>query len=119
MRYLRRMITDGLTRRTLLLTLALLCGNVGSARADGNDDDDDNGDHYRAGRAVQQGQARPLAEILTAIRSRVGGEVIGVEFKRKDGRYVYKLKVVTPAGWLHELSVDAATGAIVKREEDD
>src|SRR5690242_4449101 len=84
--YLRRTMTDVPTRRMLLLALALLIGSAGAVRAD--DDDDDDGDHYRAGRAVQQGEARPLAEILAAIRPQLGGEVIGVDFKRKDGRYV-------------------------------
>ena len=102
------------TRRTLLLGLALLSAGAGLAHADDDDDDD----HYRAGRAVGQGRARPLADILNLLRDQLGGEIVGIKFKSKDGRYIYKLKVVTPAGQLREISVDAATGEIVKSEED-
>ena len=81
-------------------------------------DDDDDSDHNRASRAVEQGRARPLAEILNKVQARLGGEMIGVEFKRKDGRLVYKLKVVTATGRLREVSVDAMTGEIMKNEDD-
>ncbi len=101
----------------LLFALAVLPASTPLAHAD-DDDDDDDADHYRAGRAVTQGQARPLAQILAAIQAQLGGEVVGVKFKRKNGRYVYKLKVVTPAGGLREVSVDAATGDIVQNEDD-
>ena len=105
------------TRRTLLLALALLPAGAGLAYGDSDDDDDDK-DNNRASQAVAQGAARPLAEILNQVRDRLGGEIIGLKFKHKDGRYVYKLKVVTPAGQLREVSVDAATGEIVNSKED-
>ena len=102
------------TRRTLLLTLALLPASASLAYGDDDDDDDQN----RASRALEQGRARPLAEILNSVRARLGGEVVGVKFKRKDGRQVYKLKLVTPNGRLREVSVDAMTGEIMKSEDD-
>ena len=81
--------------------------------------DDDDDDHNRASRAVGQGRALPLTEILKKVQARLGGEVIGVEFKGKRGFLVCKLKVVTPAGRLSEISVDATTGDIVMSKEDD
>jgi uncharacterized membrane protein YkoI len=105
------------TRRTLLLALALLPASTGLGYGDDDDDDDDK-DHNRASQAVEQGAARPLAQILDQVRGRLGGEIIGLKFKHKDNRYVYRLKVVTPAGQLREVSVDAATGEIVNSKED-
>jgi uncharacterized membrane protein YkoI len=105
------------TRRALLFALALLSASAGRAYGDNDDDDDDN-HHNRASRAVGQGLALPLAEILNKVRALLGGEMIGFEFKRKDGRLVYKLKVATPTGRLREVSVDAMTGDIVKSKED-
>jgi uncharacterized membrane protein YkoI len=105
------------TRRTLLLALALLPLGTKAVYGDDDDDDDDK-DHNRASRAVQQGAARPLAEILNKVRTQIGGDIVGLKFKSKDGRYVYKLKVVTPTGQLREVSVDAATGEIVKDGDD-
>ena len=105
------------TRRTLLFALVLLSASVGVAYGDNDDDDDDN-DHNRASRAVGQGLALPLAEILNMVRARLGGQIIGLKLKSKDGRLVYKFKVVTPAGQLREISVDAMTGDIVNSKED-
>jgi uncharacterized membrane protein YkoI len=103
------------TPRTLLLALALLSASAGLAYGD----DDEHGiDHDRASRAVEEGRARPLAEILNQTGTGLGGEVIGVEFDSKHGRYVYEFKVVTPTGQLREVYVDAMTGEILKSEED-
>jgi uncharacterized membrane protein YkoI len=112
---------DAVTRRSLLLALALLSASAGLARGDNDtdhDSDSDDDDHDRASRAVAQGRALPLAAILNRVGNQLGGEVIGVEFKRKDGRLVYRFKVATPTGRLREVSVDAMTGEIVKSKED-
>jgi uncharacterized membrane protein YkoI len=112
---------DAVTRRSLLLALALLSASAGLARGDNDtdhDSDSDDDDHDRASRAVAQGRALPLAAILHRVGGLLGGEVIGVEFKRKDGRLVYRFKVATPTGRLREVSVDAMTGEIVKSKED-
>jgi uncharacterized membrane protein YkoI len=114
MRYPAWPMTSATTRRSLLLALALLPAGAGLAYGDSDDDDD----HNRASRAVAQGRALPLAEILNKVGGLLGGEVIGLEFKRKDGRLVYKFKVATPTGKLREVSVDAMTGEIVKSKED-
>jgi len=73
-------------------------------------------DYDQARRAVQSGEALALAEILTRVRSDLGGEVVGVEFERKRERWVYEFKVIDPAGRLWEVYVDAATAQILKRE---
>jgi uncharacterized membrane protein YkoI len=115
MRYTGRPMKTTTTRRTLLLALALLPERSGLAYGDDDDDDDDDDkDHSRASRAVEQGGARPLADILNQLHGRLGGEIVGMKFKRNNGRYVYKLKVVTPAGQLREVSIDAATGEIMQ-----
>ena len=99
------------TRRSILLaaTCAVATMAAGLAHADG----DDYRDHYRARRALAEGRARPLAEVLERVRNRLGGEVVGVEFEREDGRYVYEFKVVTPTGLLREVYVDAETAEIL------
>lgn len=109
-------------RTALLLGLALTGAAGGLARADDDDDDDRKGrhgrDHERARRALEEGRARPLAEILEAVRDRLDGEVIGVEFEREDGRYVYEFKVVGADGRLREIEVDALSAEILKIEDD-
>lgn len=75
-------------------------------------------DYDRARRAVEEGEALPLAELLFKVRDKLGGEVVGVSFERKRRRWVYEFKVIDPAGHLWEIYVDAATAEILRREED-
>ncbi len=102
------------TRRTLLIAFALLLSRAGFAGADDDVDDD----HDEARRAVEEGRARPLAEILDRIAPRLGGKVIGVEIEREQGRYFYEFKVVAPDGRLKEIHVDAMTGEMLRSEKD-
>lgn len=98
-------------RIATFLVLALMAAGCGTqAWADD--------DHERARRAVQSGRALPLAEILQRLDGRLGGEVIEVEFEREDGRYVYEFKVITPAGRLREIYVDALSAEILEIEDD-
>ena len=73
-------------------------------------------DSDRARHAVERGEALALADILTRVRSDLGGEIVGVEFERKRDRWVYEFKVIDPGGRLWEVYVDAATADIVRRE---
>ncbi len=107
----------GLDRRTLLLSLALLLAPAGIVLGD-DDEEEDEHDHDRARHAVERGRARPLAEILARVRDRLQGEVVGVEIERKNGRYVYEFKVITAAGRLREVYVDAMTAEVLETKED-
>jgi uncharacterized membrane protein YkoI len=115
MRYLMAMKTMLNRRAALLLGFALCCAASGLALAGDRDDDRD---HERARRALEEGRARPLAEILDRVGGQLGGEVVGVEFEREKGRYIYEFKVVAPDGRLREVYVDAMTAEILKSEDD-
>lgn len=91
----------------LLLALAF-----GAARADDVGPD-------TAARLLKEGRIRPLADIVEAAKSKVPGEMIGVELELEDGVYVYDLKFLRPNGRVQEVEVDAATGNILKIEDDD
>ena len=88
-----------------------------SSRSSGVRADDE--DHDLARRALEQGRALPLADILAKVTPRVPGKVIEVELEVDDGTLVYDLKVLTPQGRLQEIEVDAATGKILEIEDDD
>lgn len=104
-------------RRTFLLLLALLC--AGSSPAHSSDRErGEYHDHDRARRALEAGQALPLSAILDRVGHRLGGQVVGVEFDRDKGRYVYEFRVITPSGRLREVHVDAKTAEILKSEDD-
>jgi uncharacterized membrane protein YkoI len=58
----------------------------------------------------------PLSDILARVRPELGGEVVGVAFRRKRDLWIYEFRIITPAGRLDEIYVDAATAHILKRE---
>jgi uncharacterized membrane protein YkoI len=75
-------------------------------------------DHDQARWAVERGEALPLSDILARVRSDLGGEIVGVSFERKRGRWIYEFKVIGAGGRLVEVYVDAASAQILKREDD-
>jgi len=80
--------------------------------------EDDDHAYDRARRAVDRGETLPIAEILERLKTRVPGEVVGVEFEHEHGRWVYEFKVIDNRGRLLEVYVDAQTGAVLSMEED-
>ncbi len=90
--------------------LLLLAGAIAQA---------DDVDHELAHRLLQEGRIRPLAEVIDEVRGDVPGELIEVELELEDGVYVYELKIQRPDGRIQEVEADAATGKIVKVEDDD
>jgi uncharacterized membrane protein YkoI len=94
--------------RTLVLAAALLVLGGTSAFA---------GDHEEARRAVEAGEIRPLAEILTTIKGKIPGEVVGVKLEREAGAWMYELRVVDGQGRLFEIHVDAKSGQVERTKE--
>lgn len=66
--------------------------------------------------AVRRGEIRPYAEILPVATKALPGEVVSVKVKRRHGRLVYELKIITAEGRLREIYIDATTLEIVKVE---
>ncbi len=95
---------------TVLLTVAV-------AHADDRSERDDD-DHDEARHALEEGHVLPLADILASVTSEIEGEVVGVEFERQDGLYFYEFKVITPAGRLREVRVDAMSAVVITNEGD-
>lgn len=74
-------------------------------------------DHDDARRAVEAGEIRPLAEILTAIKEKLPGDVVGVKLEREAGVWAYELRVVDHNGRLFEIHVDARSGQVQQTKE--
>lgn len=107
-----------LSCRTLrALSVVLLATALASAALPGAARADDD-DHDRARSALEQGKARPLAEILKAVRPRLGGRIVDVDFDNENGVYVYEFKVIQPDGRVREVYVNAQTGRIMRVEAD-
>ena len=89
---------------TALVVLAMLAA-APAAEAQGRQ----NG----ARRAVDSGDARPLGEILSQVRSRYPGNLLDAQLVRRNGRPVYQLRILGPGGQVQVLSVDARTAEIL------
>jgi uncharacterized membrane protein YkoI len=114
-------MTTLIGRRQFLLAVAALLAGGGAAHADDDnkgDDEGDEDDHDRARRALEEGQARPLNEILAIVEGELGGRIVRVELERRRGRYIYEFRVITPSGELGEVYVDAMSAEILKRDGD-
>ena len=77
-------------------------------------------DHERAREALRRGEVLPLTRILPIVQRRVPGDgiEIDVDDDDDDGRIKYEVKVLTAAGRVLEVELDARTGTILKVEED-
>ena len=101
--------------RPFALILIALVAAIGAPRSAAGDDSD----HDLARRLLEQGRILPLAEIVDKVRSEIPGEMLEVEFETDDGAYIYELKILRPDGRVQEIEVEAASGKIVKIEDDD
>jgi uncharacterized membrane protein YkoI len=111
-----RMIADVL-RAWIAVTL-LVTSHAASASDDEHEWEDDDHAYDRARRAVERGEALPIAQLLERLQARVPGELVGVDFTREHGRWVYEFRVVDDGGYLLEIEMDAQTGRILSMEED-
>jgi uncharacterized membrane protein YkoI len=73
-------------------------------------------DHDWARDAVRAGEIRSLAEILKRMEREFVGQVLEIELERDDGRIVYAVELLTPAGHVVELTYDARTGVLLETE---
>ena len=86
------------------------------AVADDEGEYDERHDHDQAREAVERGEALPLDAVLAAVEKKVVGEVVGIEFEKSDGVWVYEFRVVDATGHVIEVLADAKTAAIIRVE---
>lgn len=97
-------------RLTRALVLLLLSTSVG-ARDLSQDE---------ALRLREQGRIMPLEQVLALVGKRhPNASLLEVELEEEDDIYRYEVELATRDGLVRELEIDAATGTILKDEEDD
>jgi uncharacterized membrane protein YkoI len=79
--------------------------------------DDRKHDQDTVRQAVERGEIKALADILTIIRTKLPGDVVGVKIEHEKSRWYYELRVADAKGRLFEVYVDAQTGAIDRVKE--
>jgi uncharacterized membrane protein YkoI len=76
-----------------------------------------NNDQDQAREAVRRGEVLPIARILQLVAQYQPGDVIEVQLDENRGRLEYEIRVLTPAGRVRELRLDARTGAFVRFDD--
>lgn len=75
--------------------------------------------HEEARRLVEQGKIKPLESLLATLAEKVPGKLLKSELENEKGRLLYEFKVLRPDGRVQEVEFDAATGNLLKIEDDD
>lgn len=80
----------------------------------------DDDDHLEARRLLQRGEILPLLRILDLVRAQVPGDIIEVELDcdDDDGTWDYEAKVLTAAGVVRKITLDARDGTVLKIKDD-
>jgi uncharacterized membrane protein YkoI len=84
----------------------------------GDDERDHQREHDEIRAALQRGEVLPLTRILSIAQQQVPGDVIEVELESKRGALIYEIKVLTQAGRVREIKIDARDGKVIKIEDD-
>lgn len=99
--------------RPLLLALVALAPALGAGPARADDDGE------RARRALERGEIRPLDAVLAAARAAVPGDVVALDLKRDDGRWLYKLRILGTDGRRRDVKIDASSLKLLDVDDDD
>ena len=87
---------------------------------DGEPERERENDHQRreaVRQSVEQGEIKPLLEVMRAVRPKLPGDIVGIEAERKRDTWIYEFRVADPQGHMYEAYVDAATAEILTIEE--
>jgi hypothetical protein len=60
--------------------------------------------------AVASGEAQSLGDIIPALHKAAPGRILNISFRPGSGGYIYVFAVLTNAGRIFDVSVDAKTG---------
>ena len=71
-------------------------------------------DHLRAKAARDAGQIVPLQRILDRVQAEFHGSPVAIELEDEDGRWVYAVKLLTPAGAIVKLEYDARDASLLR-----
>lgn len=111
-------MTQPLPRRTAIATL--LMAAIAPAPLLAHDRSTDKHRHLRE--AVRSGKLLPLNRIMAIAQARAPGEIIKIELDDDDDDYrnrvIYEVKTLSRSGRVMKVELDAATGRVLKVEED-
>jgi uncharacterized membrane protein YkoI len=111
--------------KTIVFSVLALAGTgtllwTGLTTADpGGEDHHSDHEQEEVRSLAQQGDILPLEQILQTAREHHNGRVLETELEREGDRYVYEIELLDEGGQVWELEFDAATGELLKKEQED
>lgn len=75
-------------------------------------------DHDRAKILREQGEIRPLPEILEKAQREHPGQILEVELEEEAGKIIYELEFLDEKGRVWEMKYDAKSGVLLSSEEE-
>ena len=76
-------------------------------------------DHEQIRRLKESGRIQSLESVLEEIRRDYPGRIIEIELDDDDGSYTYELELVDEQGVVWDLEIDAHTGKLLEKKQDD
>lgn len=76
-------------------------------------------DYNRAKQLLDAGEILSLEQILEKISTQTSGHILEVELKTKKQQVLYEIDIVDSKGLVWELKVNAKTGEVIERKQDD
>ncbi|MDE0944461.1 MAG: hypothetical protein OSB58_18810 [Alphaproteobacteria bacterium] len=72
-------------------------------------------DHDRARDAVSAGNVLPLRQIMQSVGRRYPGRLLDANLgQNRQGRWIYRIKLLAPGNQVRRLSVDAKSGRVLQ-----
>jgi len=76
-------------------------------------------DYMEARHLLESGEIMPLEDILKNVRKIYTGNVIEVELEKEDQQIVYEIEILGPDGVIREIYINAKTGKLLLKDDDD
>ncbi|MTW20520.1 peptidase M4 [Allochromatium palmeri] len=76
-------------------------------------------DHDSVKRLYDEGRILSMSEVMRRAALIQPGQLLEAELDREAGRYVYEIRIHDTAGRIHELELDATSGALIESSSDD
>lgn len=121
-------MTHAQTLKTLRIAALIAVASVMTATVAMSDSRHDQRPHSRENHknteqqairdAVARGEVMSLPKILVIAQKAVPGDIIEVELEQKEWGLKYELKILTAAGRVRKVDINARTGKVVKIGDD-
>lgn len=71
-------------------------------------------DHDLARQALEAGEILPLSTVMARVERDYPGQILEVELERKDGQWIYEIKMIRKGGGMAKLKLDARDASLLE-----